>query len=306
MGFDPRRWGADTRQWGSDSRQPRRVVTGNIDALLAENEALRRELDRLRRRLELLERQPRSAPEGPRREAPRITVEQVQRWGDALARQSGWRELRLGGTGDGLRGVIDALNRRSLHPDLTLEQRLDRLTPGLGQDLHRALAGPPSRKRFAILAAFALYGVSALEWLEDDPRRVVADLRQWIERLDAGGAGRSAGRRTRSDRRPSDRDEDQQGQHRRQGPQGSQGSQGSRRPPRDSGGEAGPHGSTAPPPGADPRRVEAYRTLGLAWGASRQAIKTAHRRLVKQHHPDVGGRAEDFHRINAAYQLLLA
>ena len=51
--------------------------------------------------------------------------------------------------------------------------------------------------------------------------------------------------------------------------------------------------------------MEAYQLLGLAWGASREAIKNAHRRLVKQHHPDLGGTAEAFRRVNAL-QLLLA
>lgn len=59
-------------------------------------------------------------------------------------------------------------------------------------------------------------------------------------------------------------------------------------------------------PGSDPRRAAAYQQLGLAWGASRDAIKKAHRRLVKQHHPDVGGEAEAFRRVNDAYQLLMA
>ncbi len=36
------------------------------------------------------------------------------------------------------------------------------------------------------------------------------------------------------------------------------------------------------------------------------AVKAAHRRLVKCHHPDMGGDAEAFRRINAAYQLLIA
>jgi DnaJ-class molecular chaperone len=48
----------------------------------------------------------------------------------------------------------------------------------------------------------------------------------------------------------------------------------------------------------------AYAALGLARGASPEEVKAAHRRLVKRHHPDMGGRAEDFHRINAAYRLL--
>jgi curved DNA-binding protein CbpA len=36
------------------------------------------------------------------------------------------------------------------------------------------------------------------------------------------------------------------------------------------------------------------------------AVKAAHRRLVKRHHPDMGGDAESFRRINDAYQLLMA
>ena len=288
MGFDP-------RQWPAGDQQPRRVTT-NIDALLAENEALRREVQQLRRRLDLLERPPRTArwgaaPEGSPGSSgssappPRVTAEQVQRWGEALAAQSGWRELRLGGDGSGLQGVIDDLNQRSFHPGLSLEQRLDRLAPGLGRDLLQALgAGAPSRKRLAILAAFALYGLSAIEWLDDDPRRVVMELRQRQQQLERGGSQRRRGRRTSSDRRSSDRSESER----------------SRTDGRESG-RSRPASSDA-----DPRRLAALRVLGLEWGASRQAIKTAHRRLVKQHHPDMGGRAEDFHRINDAYQLLVA
>lgn len=57
---------------------------------------------------------------------------------------------------------------------------------------------------------------------------------------------------------------------------------------------------------ADHRGAAAHQVQSLVWVASREAIKQAHRRLVKQHHPDMGGRAEDFHRVNAAYQLLVA
>ena len=49
----------------------------------------------------------------------------------------------------------------------------------------------------------------------------------------------------------------------------------------------------------------AFETLGLEPGASQQEIKQAHRRLVKQHHPDLGGSAEAFCQINEAYQLLM-
>jgi curved DNA-binding protein CbpA len=52
--------------------------------------------------------------------------------------------------------------------------------------------------------------------------------------------------------------------------------------------------------------LEALRVLGLEWGASKQAIKQAHRRLVKLHHPDLGGSAEAFRRVSEAYQRLVA
>lgn len=278
MGFDPRRW-------SSPPRQPR-PVTSNLEGLLAENQALRQDVQQLRRRLaqlERLDRHPRSAgPTGAEPEAPpRVTVEQVRRWGERLARQSGWTELRSGGDDSGLRGLIEALNRGSFHPHLTLEQRLDRLAPGLGADLQQALAGPLTKKRLAVLAAFGLYGISASEWLEDDPARVVADLRQRQQHLERSGSQRRQGRRTSSDQRRSDRRSHDQRQA-------------------DSG--PGPDRPAEPvPPGADPRRLQALQELGLRWGASREAIKTAHRRLVKRHHPDMGGQAADFHRINAAY-----
>ncbi len=66
--------------------------------------------------------------------------------------------------------------------------------------------------------------------------------------------------------------------------------------------------NTPPPSGSagDRRQLAALETLGLAWGASRAAIKAAHRRLVKQHHPDMGGDAESFRLVNDAYQLLIA
>jgi DnaJ-domain-containing protein 1 len=161
--------------------------------------------------------------------------------------------------------LLDQLNRASFLPQLSLEERLDRLAPGLGHDLQAALSALRGKQLLAVMAAFALYGVSAREWLDDDPRRVVADLRQRC----------TSERRTRSDRRSTDR----------------------RSSERDtSGAEAW----------NDPSRAEAYRQLGLTWGATREAIKQAHRRLVKQHHPDMGGDAAVFRRVNAAYQLLIA
>jgi DnaJ-domain-containing protein 1 len=55
---------------------------------------------------------------------------------------------------------------------------------------------------------------------------------------------------------------------------------------------------------ADPR-ADALRLLGLEPGASQQMIKRAYRRLAKAHHPDLGGDAEAFHRLEAAYRLLM-
>jgi len=53
-------------------------------------------------------------------------------------------------------------------------------------------------------------------------------------------------------------------------------------------------------------RAAALAVLGLEAGASAEAIKQAHRRLVKRHHPDMGGSAEAFRRVNEAYQRLMA
>ena len=250
MGFDPRQWPAGPRS--------SRPITGNVDALLEENAALKREVLRLRRlldRYECLERDPRS-----HNRTVWVTPEQVQQWARQLTQQPGWSSLRAGDAAHGLQGLLDQLNRASFLPQLSLEERLDRLAPGLGHDLQVALSALRGKQLLAVMAAFALYGVSAREWLDDDPRRVVADLRQRC----------TSERRTRSDRRSTDRDT--------------------------SGAEAW----------NDPSRAEAYRQLGLTWGATREAIKQAHRRLVKQHHPDMGGDAAVFRRVNAAYQLLIA
>lgn len=266
MGFDPRRWTSEPRA---------RQVTSNVESLLAENEALRREVRQLRRRLESLERAARMEqrssrtqswtwPQEPSADPERVSPDQVQRWGDALGQQSGWSALRQ----KSLAALVDHLNRQSFHAHLNLQQRLDRLLPGLGRDLFAAIGQPATKKQWAVLAAFALYGVRTSEWLDEDPARVVADLRQRILRSEGG-------RRTRTDQRHTDR-----------------------------------HSSTkqdgGAPSGADPRRVQAYAALELSWGASREQIKQAHRRLVKVHHPDMGGSAAAFHRINDAYQLLIA
>lgn len=261
MGFDPRRWSAEPR--------PQQRVTSNVDALLQENEALRREVRQLRRQLESLRQRPEPSRQRwrwqePAEPDPLVCAAQVERWGVALAEQKGWAVLRLAG----LEQLIEQLNRSSFLPQLTLQQRLDHLVPGLGRDLFAAIPSPVNKRRCAVLAAFALYGVSAIEWLDDDPQRVVLELRQ------RQGQSRGGDRRTRSDQRHTDR-------------------------------QSKP-GSSADPRGRDARTVAALQVLGLEWGASRQAIKQAHRRLVKQHHPDVGGTAEAFRRVNDAYQFLVA
>jgi hypothetical protein len=253
MGFDPRDWPSSAR--GA------RPITGNLDALLEENAALKQEVLRLRRlldRYERLEREPRATAK-----PLWVSPDQAAAWARRLTEQPGWTQLRAGDEHTGLQGVIAQLNRSSFLPQLSLEHRLDRLAPGLGHDLQDAVQRLTSKQRFAVLAAFALYGVSAREWLADEPRRVVAELRHQCQRLDHASRARRPGSRTRESH-------------------------------------------SGPPPGADPRRAAAYRQLGLAWGASREAIKKAHRRLVKQHHPDVGGEAEAFRRVNDAYQLLMA
>ena len=249
MGFDPRRWSAEPR--------PQQRVTSNVDALLQENEALRREVRQLRRQLEHLRQRPEPSRHHWRPPQALVSSAQVERWGAALAEQKGWAVLRQ----SGLEELIEQLNRSSFLPQLNLHQRLDHLVPGLGRDLYAATASPLNKKRCAVLAAFALYGVSAIEWLDDDPQRVVLELRQ---------RQRTSNRRTRSDQRRTDRQ----------------------------------HQSTDQ--GRDSRRVAALSVLGLEWGASKQAIKQAHRRLVKQHHPDVGGTAGAFRRVNDAYQFLVA
>ena len=249
MGFDPRRWSAELR--------PQQRVTSNVDALLQENEALRREVRQLRRQLEHLRQRPEPSRHHWRPPQALVSSAQVERWGAALAEQKGWSVLRQ----SGLEELIEQLNRSSFLPQLNLQQRLDHLVPGLGRDLYAATASPLNKKRCAVLAAFALYGVSAIEWLDDDPQRVVLELRQ---------RQRTSHRRTRTDQRRPDRQPQSTDQ------------------------------------GRDPRRVVALSVLGLEWGASTQAIKQAHRRLVKQHHPDVGGTAEAFRRVNDAYQFLVA
>jgi len=273
MGFDPRQWSSSSSA-RDDRDRPKHAerVTSNVEALLQENDALRREVRRLHQELDRLHRQQWHRPQRDhgrdpsRQQSPaRVTPVQVQRWGDSLAMQTGWSVLRQ----QGLEALIDQLNRSGFPPQLNLAQRLDRVVNGLGTDLLAAVGSRSTKKTAAVLAAFALYGVRASEWLEEDPLRVVAELRQ-RQRQQPGNAGR----RTRSDQRATDRETN-----------------------REAGGEARA--------GSWDRRNEALAVLGLKAGASQASIKQAFRKLVKQHHPDLGGSAQAFRRVNDAYQLLM-
>ena len=57
--------------------------------------------------------------------------------------------------------------------------------------------------------------------------------------------------------------------------------------------------------GSTMRRDEAYKILGLAEGASREAIIAAHRALMKKVHPDLGGSSELAAKVNEAKTVLL-
>ena len=260
MGFDPRHWSGG---------RPEQRVTSNLEALLAENDALRREVSRLNRELERLQRQQRQRfrteqgsyrpwTEPSAQSPPRISHQHVHAWGQSLTQQPGWTALRQ----RGLESLLDQINRSSFPAQLTLEQRLDRLVPGLGTDLIEAVGDTPNKQSTAVLAAFALFGVRASEWLDEDPWGVVEQLRQ---RQDQSGSKRQ-GRRTRTDQRQTDRQN---------------------------------YGNVGDP------RSAALKLLGLEANASLAEIKQAHRKLVKRHHPDLGGSAEAFRRVNEAYQALV-
>ena len=267
MGFDPRRWSSAA---GPHRRQ---TVTSNVDALLAENDSLRRQVLQLKRQLDVLRQRSWSqhpsrqqhSSDAPRQEqreiTPSVSTDQVERWGEALAHQQGWNTLRL----NELEQLIDALNRASFHPHLNLQQRLDRLMPGLGADLFAATNKPVTKKRCAVLAAFALYGIRSREWLDEDPQRVVFELKSRQQ-------SSQKNRRTRSDQRASDRNSQSYGRANKS---------------------------------SEFSIGEALLVLGLKRGASQDSIKKSYRRLVKQHHPDLGGSVDQFRKVNEAYQQLM-
>jgi len=56
----------------------------------------------------------------------------------------------------------------------------------------------------------------------------------------------------------------------------------------------------------DDERARAYRTLGVAEGASDEAVKRAWKRLALRCHPDHAGDSQQFVAAKAAYELLRA
>jgi hypothetical protein len=169
MGFDPRHWRP------SATAPP---VTANVEELLAENESLRREVRALRQQLDQHAWSPQRGRSRVTSAASHgITAARLERWGAAMALHPRWQELRLGPPA-GLRGLVEELRSQWWNPRLDLEQELNRRCPGLGSELVEALRGPHCRWRWAVRAAFALYGPRASEWLEEAPMRVVEELLQ--------------------------------------------------------------------------------------------------------------------------------
>ena len=287
MGFDPRHWQTPPRG---------RPITANVDALLAENEALRQEVWALRQQVERLRGQ--AAQRVTASTTPGLTANLVDRWCQAMARHPAWSALRVGPPG-GLRALVEELRRHWWNPALTLEEELDRQVPGLGAELAAALRGPHSRGRWAVRAAFALYGPRAPEWLSEEPLRVVVELAQRVERLE----------RRRGTRTANHSSGPRQETRRASSPGAEAAGAGGRSPGAGTGKDAGAGARSrvepAAGPGQDPRRRDALRLLGLEHGATPRAIKRAYWRLAKAHHPDLGGDPEAFHRLDAAYRLLV-
>lgn len=73
-----------------------------------------------------------------------------------------------------------------------------------------------------------------------------------------------------------------------------------------SGGPEQRQGSSGLPSTTTMSRAEALKVLGLEAGASRDAIRAAHRRLIQQIHPDKGGTNYLAAKINEAKDVLLS
>lgn len=52
------------------------------------------------------------------------------------------------------------------------------------------------------------------------------------------------------------------------------------------------------------RELDYYAVLGVEPGADASAIRAAYRRAARQHHPDRGGSADAFHRVQEAWEVL--
>lgn len=50
--------------------------------------------------------------------------------------------------------------------------------------------------------------------------------------------------------------------------------------------------------------MDLYATLGVDRGATQDEIASAHRKLAREHHPDMGGDAEKFKAVAFAYEIL--
>ena len=50
--------------------------------------------------------------------------------------------------------------------------------------------------------------------------------------------------------------------------------------------------------------AQAFTVLGLAHDASFDAVQQHYRLLAKRHHPDMGGEAEQFRRVQSAYETV--
>ena len=53
------------------------------------------------------------------------------------------------------------------------------------------------------------------------------------------------------------------------------------------------------------RQTSPFEILGLKQGASEQEVKNAYKILAKKCHPDKGGSAEEFKKINEAYTQIM-